>query len=83
MLEGLKRDIARDKMSDILFEVATRTKGDESIKDAFLDDPEMQVIGAENDPEINKLIAMIPEYEGDGKDVDLKSLEESLDKVLI
>jgi len=32
----------------------------EDIRDMFLDDPQAQIIGAENDPKINELIEKIP-----------------------
>jgi len=79
MLEGLKKDIAREKNSTFVFEAMTESMSDDDIKDAFLDDEEVLVLGAENDPEIAELADAIPEYDEDNQDIDaeLENLQEN------
>jgi uncharacterized protein (DUF1778 family) len=81
MLDRLKSDIARQKHNDFVMEAAVKSASDHDsdIKDAFLDDPDMAVMGAENDPEIAKLVDQIPEYEGQDEvsDEEIERLEES------
>lgn len=79
MLNGLKRFVRDAEETDLLMESVTEASK-ARIKDVFLDDPEAVVIGAENDPEIEKLLKKVPEYgEIDAGDIEaLKKLEESL-----
>lgn len=77
--EALRYDEERNFMMDALLENVNQAG--EDIRDAFLDDPDYVVIGAENDPEIKALIDIIPEYsESDDEDVKEKvsSLVESV-----
>lgn len=81
MLDGLKQDIAKQKSDEFVLEAAVAHASDDDgdIQDAFLDDPDLAVIGAENDPEIAKLIDDIPEYDDKENisDEDLEKMEES------
>lgn len=79
MLRALKESVFKAEMDNVLVEAVIEGTTD-SIKDAFLEDPDAVVIGAENDPEIDKLVKDLPEYgEVGAKDIeDLKKLEESL-----
>lgn len=56
-------------------------EGLDPVRDKFLDEPELVVLGAEEDPEIASLVNDIPEY-GLGKDSSIEgeiaSLSESL-----
>lgn len=76
MLEGLKAAVYRDKSNDIVMEAAM----DGDVKDLFLDDMNMVVLGAENDPKIKKLIEQIPAYEETDRDFESKidSITESV-----
>lgn len=79
MLRALKESVFKAEMDNVLVEAVIEGTTD-NIKDAFLEDPDAVVIGAENDPEIDKLVKDLPEYgEVGAKDIeDLKKLEESL-----
>ena len=64
MLDLLKKDLAflqtGDKSStDTMMESVSN----QSIRDAFLDNLELRFLGAEDDPEIEKQIEQIPEYD--------------------
>ena len=49
------------------------------VKDVFLDDPETYIAGAEDDPEIKKLLDSIPEYsEDDDTKQEIEAATESL-----
>lgn len=53
-----------------------------NVRDMFLDDPNAAIIGAEDDPEVAKFVASIPEDE-DGKNAtaeDIAKITESMDK---
>lgn len=62
MLESLKRTI-HDEHFVTAMEAAEEKvlNNDDDIKSAFLDDPEQLIDGAEDDPEIAKLVEKIPE----------------------
>lgn len=77
MLEGLKKSIAREQMQKFGTQALLEATADEGIKDAFLDNVDLQVTGAENDPEIAKLCDEIPGYDEDEQDIDLESMTES------
>jgi hypothetical protein len=76
MLTGLKKLINEHREgnfpSDAILESAS------SVKDAFLDDPEVALIGAENDPEIAALINDIPGYDDGVDDAEMKKNVEAL-----
>lgn len=59
MLDGLKSLVYRDRTNDVIMEATADT----DIKDMFLDDMDVVVLGAENDPQIKRLIDSIPAYE--------------------
>lgn len=59
MLEVLKEQLKTDTTSDLVMEAAAGS----DIRDVFLDNLDTVVLGAENDPAINKLIDRIPEYD--------------------
>ena len=53
-----------------------------NVRDMFLDDPNAAIIGAEDDPEVAKFVASIPEDE-DGKHAtaeDIAKITESMDE---
>jgi hypothetical protein len=72
--KALRENTATEFCPDAILESTT------SVKDAFLDDPETDLIGAEDDPEIRDLIETIPEYGGSDEDTeqDIEALTESL-----
>jgi hypothetical protein len=78
MLNNLKRQIKQEEMSNVLLEAMTT--GDQDIKDLFLDDVQLAVLGAENDPEVKELVQSIPEYDDHDEDViaQIESVAESL-----
>lgn len=61
MLDTLKEAIRRDSETLSDFELATENMEMDDIRSAFLDDPETLVIGAEEDPEIKRIVDQIPE----------------------
>jgi hypothetical protein len=79
MLSRLKQEIKQREMAEMLIESLT-TKSDEIVKSAFLDDISVDVLGAENDPEIKQLVESIPEYDDhdDQLEMEILSLTESL-----
>jgi hypothetical protein len=78
MLSGLRKDLNKQTQEDFALEAAVNSaSGDDAdIKDAFLDDPDMAVLGAENDPEIAKLVGDLPEF-----DEQEECTEDDLDKI--
>lgn len=79
MISGLKKELSRIKTENFLTEAAVDAAigTDDDIRDAILDDPETVLAGAEDDPEIEKLVEKIPEYDEEVTDKDLEKLEES------
>lgn len=77
MLNNLKKSIAMEQMREFGTQAILEASSDEGIKDAFLDNVDLQVTGAENDPEIAKLCDEIPGYSDDDQDMDLQSMTES------
>lgn len=68
MLDGLKSLVYRDKTNDIIMEATYDT----DVKDIFLDDMDAVVLGAENDPNIKRLIDQIPAYEETDREFEQK-----------
>lgn len=58
MLDALKEQMRVDETTNLIMEASN----DDDIRDMFLHDENMVVLGAENDPEINSLIEKIPPY---------------------
>lgn len=82
MLENLKRLINAESTKTVMEEAAEKVivDDDDSIKDAFLDDVETMVVGAENDPEIKKIVDSLPEVADEAEPItqdDLKKMVES------
>ena len=82
MLENLKRLINAESTKTVMEEAAEKVivDDDDSIKDAFLDDVETMVVGAENDPEIKKIVDTLPEVADEAEPVtqdDIKKMVES------
>lgn len=81
MLENLKKLINGDAINGSILENAVTylTESDEDIKDIFLDDKDVVVVGAENDPVITKLVNELPELDDteDVSDEDIKEMLES------
>jgi len=73
MLNNLKKSIRENQNREFVTEATIKHTTDDDIRDIFLNDDLMD--GAEDDPEITKLIDKIPEY-GDAEDIDLATLEE-------
>ena len=63
-----------------LYESLSEMDVTDDIKDEFLDDPEVMVIGAENDPKIAALIDKIPEDDDadEPTEKDLDKIEEAM-----
>lgn len=79
MLVELKKAINEHRVGEFTTEVMLEKSA--SIKDVFLDDPDAVVIGAENDPEIAKLVKDIPAYEEDDDEEikeEIKAMTEGL-----
>lgn len=84
MLNCLKRDlVARESVSinDLMME----SMGNDDIRDAFLDNIELALLGSENDAKVEQEIASIPEYDEDELTADemqeLENLEESVSQI--
>lgn len=75
MLKSLKAELHNDDVKEL---VASRVyEGvSENIKDKFMTDPDLVTLGAESDPEIEKLVNSIPEY-GPDPEKELKNIEEA------
>lgn len=56
LFDQIRADVTSDSFNYILESI-----GNDDLRDTFLDDPNAAVIGAENDPKINKFIESIPE----------------------
>lgn len=81
MLENLKRHLYEENETSSALEAAAErlADDDEDIEDAFLDaeaDPDAVVVGAENDPEIAKLVDEIP---ADDDDVTTTDVEKAIE----
>ena len=63
MLENLKKQIADDLFYSSALEASMEqiVNDDDDIKDTMLNDPDALVIGAEDDPEIEKLVDKLPD----------------------
>jgi len=83
MLENLKKQMADDLFYSSSLESAMQqmSEDDEDIKDTMLNDPDALVMGAEDDPEIEKLVDKIPDtsFEDDEvTDSDIEKITESV-----
>lgn len=80
MLEGLKGILNRSYDDNSLLSEAAFRADDEDVRDRFMEDEEILLMDAEDDPEIEKLIDNIPEAEEtDGyTDEEVEELAESL-----
>lgn len=79
MLNDLKRYINKDNEFTSALEAAAYAvieNSNEDIKSAFLDNPEMRMVGIENDPEIKKLVDAIPPVDGDVSNLDVSQMIE-------
>ncbi len=74
MLLSIKHDICMERYNVVLEEMTDYFDGMD-IRDSFLDDVDTVTMGAEDDPEIEKLIEKIPEYDSDS------ATEEMIDKL--
>lgn len=84
MLNCLKRDlVATESVSanDMMMESMVN----DDIRDAFLDNIDLALLGAENDSKVEKEIASIPEYDEDELTSDemqeLENLQESVTQI--
>lgn len=75
MLDVLKEQLRVDETTDLVMEASN----DDAVRDMFLDDVDVAVLGAENDPKINSLIEKIPPYEAHDPSFadEVKSITES------
>lgn len=75
MLNGLKQELHNDEVNELLASRIYESASD-VVKDKFLSDPELVTLGAESDPEIEKLVGTLPEY-GPDPEKELKNIEEA------
>ena len=63
MLDNLKKQINAEMYDGTLLEAAIEqiASDDDDIRDTMLDDPDALVIGAEEDPQIEKLVNSLPD----------------------
>jgi hypothetical protein len=57
-------------------------KSREDIRDMFLDDPQAQIIGAENDPRINEILEKIPVDDDGEEPISKKEAEELAESII-
>jgi|HigsolmetaAR204D_1030405.scaffolds.fasta_scaffold00539_17 hypothetical protein len=80
MFNDLKKSIHKYKEQESVNDSVLENSVD--VKDIFLNDPDIAVIGAENDPEIKKLVSNIPEYDHDNEDIEEK-VENVVENMLV
>lgn len=80
MFNDLKKSIHKYKEQESVNDSVLENSVD--VKDIFLNDPDIAVIGAENDPEIKKLVSNIPEYDYDNEDIEEK-VENVVENMLV
>jgi len=80
MFSDLKKSIHKYKEQESVNDSVLENSVD--VKDIFLNDPDIAVIGAENDPEIKKLVSNIPEYDHDNEDIEEK-VENVVENMLV
>lgn len=78
MLGELKKAMEKEKTNDLILEAMVRNTN--AVKNAFLDNFEMDIIGAENDPEIRSLITKIPEYDDHDEEI-VKSIDKLTESI--
>jgi hypothetical protein len=81
MLSNLKKEIKRQENTEAMLEsMVAPSRAEESIRNAILGDVRMDVLGAENDPEIKALVENVPEYDDHDEDVEMEiaSMTEAL-----
>lgn len=66
MLTELKKAMREQQQGSFVADAIMESNT--SVKDLFLDEPDVALIGAENDPKIKGLIDRLPEYDEDGGD---------------
>ena len=85
MLNILKRDLVVRENAVSVTDIMMESLSNDEIRDAFLDDAELALIGVENDAKVEREIAAIPEYDEDELTSDelkeLENLEESVDTI--
>ena len=83
MLNLLKRDLVAKENAAGITDIMLESINNDDIRDAFLDNVELALIGAENDAKVEKELASIPEYDEDELTSDelkeLVNLEESVE----
>lgn len=75
MFTNLKMELHKEESHELLASRLYEGVSD-TVKDKFLSDPDFVTLGAESDPEIEKLVNSIPEY-GPDPEKELKQLEEA------
>lgn len=85
MLNLLKRDLVVKENAASATEIMMESLTNDDIRDAFLDNIDLALIGCENDAKVEKEIASIPEYDEDELTSDeldeLENLEESTNMI--
>lgn len=70
MLEKLKQSLRDNASEEFISESIAKSSRSDVVKNTFLNDFEMDVVGAENDPVIEKLIDGIPEYDDQDEEIE-------------
>lgn len=78
MLENLKKTLRQEEMTDLLTESVSRKRGEDYVKSVFLDNVGLEVLGAENDPEVKQLADKLPEYDDHDESVEAAVEAETL-----
>lgn len=85
MLNCLKRDLIVKENMTTVPELIMESMSNDDIRDAFLDNPELVLANAANDPKVEKEIESIPEFEEaqltDDEMSELENLEESVEMI--
>lgn len=62
MLNLLKRDLVAKENATSVPNIIMESLGNDDIRDAFLDDVDLVLLGSENDSKVEQEIAAIPEF---------------------
>lgn len=81
MLMGLKEDMRKLNEGDTVADLMIESMSNAGIRDRFLDDPNTDLMGAEDDPEIADLIGSLPGFDKNEESLiqdEIKTLSEGL-----
>lgn len=83
MLTELRKIMYQDDCGSVLEAAADSVVEDDNVRDAMLDDLDVAVMGAENDPEVKKLVDSIPIDDDDPDTMTEDDAKELIESVLV